>query len=388
MADGLRSGARRLGEGGRALGRRAAIAAPHVRRGARTGAHWTSERGLRAAGVSRIWVGRAGEASYRAAIVGGRRGGAALGSTARQAGALAVAAGTSARTTALSEAAHLGTVTLVPVALERDGRRGAGPGGDGATRVLAGGPEASGAAAAGDDTEVQTDESVTERSVDPSPPGGEPTVRASVAAAGRAGTTEQTVEANAPARETKRPGGPKRTGEPTEGVAVAEAGADAPVAPVGKTNEWIDGPSEAVADAEGRADAPDEGVAETEGGADVPGGPAGEASAPTDASNAPAAEADERVDAATQATQTKKESRSPSEPIREANEEADAAAERKSRSRKRPADRGDVASEAATPGPAGDDAGAADSPTQRTTRAKRTPRTTTPQGERTPQQSR
>jgi hypothetical protein len=357
------------------------------------------------AGVSRIWVGRAGEASYRAALVGGRRGGAALGSTARQAGSLAVAAGTRARTTALSEAAHLGTVTLVPVALERDGRRAAGPGGDDATRVLAGGSEASGVAAAGDDTDVQTEESVAERPIDPSPQGGEPTARASLPASGRVGRTEQTVVAIAPAAETKRAGGPKRTGGSSEAVAEAEHGADTPGAPVGETSEWIDGPSAAVADAEGGSDPPSEGVAEAERAADAPGAPVGETSAPTDASSAPAAEADERVDAGTQATETKKrsrppsapaaeadermdaateatetktESRPPSEPIREANQEADAAAEPKSRARKRPADRGDVASEPATPAPASEDTGAAGGPSHRRTRARRTPRTTPP----------
>jgi hypothetical protein len=311
------------------------------------------------AGISRIWGGRAGEASYRAALVGGRRGGAALGSTARQAGALTVAAGTRVRTTALSEAAHLGTVTLVPVALERDGRRAAGAGEEDATRVLARGTDASGVAAAGDDTEVQTEASVTERHVDPSPQDGEPTAPATLPASGRARTTEQTVVTSAPAGETKRAGGPKRAGEPSEAVAEAEAGADAP----------------------------SEGVAEAEGGADAL-APAGKTSAPMDASSAPAAEADERVDASTEATETKKESRPPSKPIREANEEADAAAEPKSRTRKRPADRGDMASEPATPAPAGDDAGAAGGPSHRRTRAKRTPRTTTPQGERTPQQPR
>jgi hypothetical protein len=476
----LRWGAGRLGEAGRALGRGAAIAAPHVSRRARTVAHWTSQRGRRAADVGRIWVGRAGGASYRVARVGGRRGGAAVGSTARGAGSLAVAAGARARTTALSEAAHLGTVTLVAVALERDRGRAPHSGVDDATRILAEGSGSSVDGSLGDDLEARTEGSPTERFVDASPREGEPTARATLPAPRRAAATDHTVVASAPLSREKRAGGSKRPSETRQGrprQAVGEAQGEADMldvppgaadAPAGEASDWADAPNESVSEVQGVAgpvapaagadeatdvrdapageaidwaDAPDESVTEVQGGAgavapaagadeatDVRDAPAGEASDWTDApdeaveaegdagprapsgekdepknatrspaqtkdpmnaSVALAAEASDRADdATTEATERTARSREPSETIRSASEKGASAAQSKSRTRKRSADGGGVASKPTEPGSADDNADTAGGTQRPRKRTKRTPRTTTPQGERTPQQSR
>jgi hypothetical protein len=512
VAVALRWGARRLGEAARALGRGAAIAAPHVSRRARTVAHWTSQRGRRAAGDGRIWVGRAGGASYRVARVGGRRGGAAVGSTARGAGSLAVAAGARARTTALSEAAHLGTVTLVPVALERDRGHAPDSGVEDATRILAEGSGSSVAASRGDDLEARTAGSPTERFVDASPRAGEPTAGASLPAPRRAAATDHTVVASAPVSSEKRAGGSKRASSTKQGrsrEAVGEAqgeadtldvppgAADAPArgtsdwgeaptesvtevqddagpvapaavaneatdvqdapageasdrgdasseptegqdgaglapaagtneatdvqdAPAGEASDWADAPNESVAaqgdagprapsganeatdvqdapagEASDRADAPDESVApQGDAGQRAPSGgkeePKNATRSPAkDASVALAAEASDRADDATmETTESKARSRKPSETIRGASEKGASAAQPKSRTRKRSVGRGGVASTPTEPGSADDNADTAGGTPRTRKRTKRTPRTTTPQGERTSQQSR
>jgi hypothetical protein len=108
---------------------------------------------------------------------------------------------------------------------------------------------------------------------------------------------------------------------------------------------------------------------------------------PMDASVALAAEASDRADdVTTEATERTARSREPSETIRGSSEKGASAAQPKSRTRKRSADGGSVASEPTQPGSADDNAdtsGATPRPRKRTK-----PRTTTPQGERTPQQSR
>ena len=436
VAAALRWGTRRLGEAGRALGRGAGIAAPHVSRHARTAANWTSQRGRGAAGVARIWVGRAGGASYRVARVGGRRGGAAVGSTARGAGSLAVAAGARARTTALSEAAHLGTVTLVPVALERDGGHAPDSGVDDATRILAEGSGSSVDASLGDDLEARTERSPTERFDDASPRAGEPTARASLPAQRRAAATDDTVVASAPVSREKRAGGSKRAsetrqGRPREAVGEAQGEADmldlppgAADAPARETSDWTHAPEEAVtevqygagpvapaAGADEATDGRDALAGETSDWADAPheadeaqgdAAPSGENGEPKNANNSPAqtkdpmdasvalaAEASDRADdATTDATETTARSREPSETIRGASEKGASAAQPKSRTRKRSADGGGVASKPTEPGSADDNADTAGGTPRPRKRTKRTPRTTTPQGERTPQQSR
>jgi hypothetical protein len=497
VAAALRWGARRLGESGRALGRGAAIAAPHVRRGARTGAQWTSERGRRVAGLGGTWVGRAGAASYRAARVGGRRGGSALGSTARGAASLAVAAGTRARTTAVSEAAHLGTVTLVPVAPGPERGRAPDPARE-ATAIVRDGSDASVLASAGEG--IRTEASAAEPLVDAEPATGEPAAQAMLAASGRA--PEDTVVAStaasqAPrARQSKRvrkKSERKRAGETKQGASrddadpsVAPAGAasesmDAPETPVGEESGWAAARSQSGAVAQSKADAvapagespgeadappvpakdaneptdvpvapakdaneptdvpvapakdaneptdrrakaanelrdvPDAPARETNGSADGsaetvadeqdeagPGSPSPseEATEPKDAAGEPAqaneptdapaalAEANDRADATTAASETGPQTRGPTETVGAANEEAEAAAEPKSRTRKPAADLGGAASEPTEARAPGDDADAPTGAPHRRKQTKRTPRTTTPQGERTPQQSR
>jgi hypothetical protein len=353
-----------------------------VGRGARTGAQWTSERGLRVADVGRIWVGRAGEASYRAA---------------------------------LAEAARLGTVTLVPLTPGREREQAPARGVGDATRIAADGSEAS-VAVVGPDAGMRTEESAAEGFVDADPPAGQAPVSAGLAASVRAGAIEQTVVASATASEAKRARRPSKRDEAQGETKLLDAPAaeedEPPEAPVqeargeagelevsaGEVRERADAPSGTVAEGQGETvgvapagdadeptDAPSAQPKEANEWKNV--ASAGEANESTGASVALAAEAMDRVDAPLDATERNETPRAPGEPIR-GTKEADAVAGPGSRARKRSGNRADVAPEPTEPATAGDAADAAGGSPRRRTRAKRKPRTTTPQGERSPQQSR
>ena len=352
---------------------------PTLRRGARTGAHWTSQRWRRVAGVGRIWLGGAGEASYRAARVGGRRGGAALGSTARQAGSLAVAAGRRARRTALSEAAHLGTVTLVPVAIERDRGRDADSDDSGSMPPVAESVASVGRASArDDDPEALTSErtagasNVTEplawAAQPPRSPDGNPASHAGQPAPGPAKATEETVAASTSAAEPK-----VEADAPT--VHTQPESADEASALRLDAEEPAGVASEPPRDATQRAGVANEPPREAKVRIDTGSEAALEPNDEADASSEPAFEATERADTSSQAA-------------REASDRDDPRQQPKARTRKSNADRNQVEPEPSEPASQGNDSGAASGSPRRRKRSTRTPRTTTPQGERTPQQSR
>jgi hypothetical protein len=244
------------------------------------------------------------------------------------------------------------------------------------------------------------------------------------------------VVASAPVSREKRAGGSKRAsetrqGRPREAVGEAQGEADmldlppgAADAPARETSDWTHAPEEAVTEVQYGAGpvAPAAGADEATDGRDAPAGetsdwadapheadeaqgdaaPSGENGEPKNANNSPAqtkdpmdasvalaAEASDRADdATTDATETTARSREPSETIRGASEKGASAAQPKSRTRKRSADGGGVASKPTEPGSADDNADTAGGTPRPRKRTKRTPRTTTPQGERTPQQSR